>query len=108
IAAKRPAAFLLENVKNLVSHDKGNTFREILRTLRDELGYNVHYKVIDGQHFVPQHRERIIIVGFREPRPFNWNELRLAEEGPKLGSILHKEDGSETAEEPYTVGPKAK
>lgn len=108
IATKRPAAFLLENVKNLLSHDKGNTFRVILQTLRDELGYDVHYKVIDGQHFVPQHRERIIIVGFREPRSFNWGELQLAEEGPKLGSILHKEDGSETAEEPYTVGPKGK
>ncbi len=108
IAAKKPAAFLLENVKNLLSHDKGNTFRVILESLRDELGYDVHYKVIDGQHFEPQHRERIIIVGFREPRPFNWDDLRLTEEGPKLESILHKEDGSETAEEPYTVGPKAK
>lgn len=108
IATKRPAAFLLENVKNLLSHDKGNTFRVILQTLRDELGYDVHYKVIDGQHFVPQHRERIIIVGFSEPRPFSWDELRLAEHGPNLESILHKEDGSEATEEPYTVGPKAK
>ncbi len=108
IATKRPAAFMLENVKNLLSHDRGNTFRVILQTLQDELGYNVHYKVIDGQHFVPQHRERIIIVGFREPRPFDWGELRTREKGPKLESILHKEDGSETAEEPYTVGSKAK
>lgn len=63
IQHKRPKAFMLENVKNLVSHDKGNTFRVIINTLK-ELKYSVHYKVLDGKHFVPQHRERIIIVGF--------------------------------------------
>lgn len=108
IATKRPKAFLLENVKNLLSHDKGNTFKVILETLREELGYEVHYKVIDGQHFTPQHRERIIIVGFREPTGFTWDDLQLPKEGPKLASILHPEDGTETAEEPYTTGPKAK
>lgn len=60
---KRPKAFLLENVKNLVSHDKGNTFKVIKGTL-EELGYSVYTKVLDGKHFVPQHRERIFIVGF--------------------------------------------
>ncbi|REG61517.1 DNA (cytosine-5)-methyltransferase 1 [Paraburkholderia sp. BL6669N2] len=95
IAAKRPAAFLLENVKNLLSHDKGRTFDVILRTLRDELGYEVHYRVVDGQHFTPQHRERIIIVGFRGKTAFSWDDLRLPEEGPRLGSILHRTDGSE-------------
>ncbi|EAN8329450.1 DNA (cytosine-5-)-methyltransferase [Salmonella enterica] len=95
IATKRPKAFLLENVKNLLSHDKGNTFNVILKTLRDELGYDVHYKIIDGQHFTPQHRERIIIVGFREKTDFSWDALQLAEEGPRLNSILHKIDGSE-------------
>lgn len=95
IATKRPKAFLLENVKNLLSHDKGNTFNVILKTLRDELGYDVHYKIIDGQHFTPQHRERIIIVGFREKTDFSWDALQLAEEGPRLNSILHKTDGSE-------------
>lgn len=108
IATKRPKAFLLENVKNLLSHDKGNTFRVIQQTLREELGYEVHWKVIDGQHFVPQHRERIIIVGFRESTGFTWSDLRLPEKGPSLGSILHPEDGSELAEEPYTTGDKAK
>jgi DNA (cytosine-5)-methyltransferase 1 len=108
IATKRPKAFLLENVKNLLSHDKGNTFKVILETLREELGYEVHYKVIDGQHFTPQHRERIIIVGFREPTGFTWDDLQMPKEGPKLASILHPEDGTETAEEPYTTGPKAK
>lgn len=107
IAEKRPKAFLLENVKNLLSHDKGNTFSVILQTLRDELGYDVHYKVIDGQHFVPQHRERIIIVGFREKTGFSWNDLRLPTAVPKLSTILHPQDGSEAAEEPWTTGPKA-
>ncbi|WP_027793183.1 DNA (cytosine-5-)-methyltransferase [Paraburkholderia acidipaludis] len=95
IAAKRPKAFLLENVKNLVSHDKGNTFKVIQETLRDELGYDVHCKVIDGGHFTPQHRERIIIVGFREKTGFSWDNLQLPTEGPRLASILHKTDGSE-------------
>ncbi|MFN3592168.1 MAG: DNA (cytosine-5-)-methyltransferase, partial [Thermaurantiacus sp.] len=95
IAAKRPKAFLLENVKNLLSHDRGNTFRVILQTLRDELGYDVHYRIIDGRHFVPQHRERIIIVGFREKTAFSWDDLRLPSEGPRLSSILHRTDGTE-------------
>lgn len=63
LKVKRPKAFMLENVKNLVSHDKGRTFDVIYNTLK-KLNYSVHYKVLDGQHFVPQHRERIIIVGF--------------------------------------------
>lgn len=96
IAEKRPRAFLLENVKNLKSHDKGRTFDVIMRTLREELGYDVHCKIIDGAHFVPQHRERIIIVGFREPVAFDWNILNLPEKGTrKIADILHKTDGSE-------------
>src|SRR5262245_43721267 len=59
IAQKRPRAFLLENVKHLLRHDRGKTFQVILQTLRDDLGYHVDYKVLDGRHFVPQHRERI-------------------------------------------------
>jgi DNA (cytosine-5)-methyltransferase 1 len=70
--SKKPKAFMLENVKNLVSHDKGNTFRVIKNTLI-ELGYSVHYQVLDSKHFVPQHRERIVIVGFRND-VFNGNE----------------------------------
>lgn len=96
IKEKRPKAFLLENVKNLKSHDKGNTFKIIMKTLEEELGYHVYEKVIDGQHFVPQHRERIAIVGFREPMPFSWDALQMPEKGSRrLGDILHKEDGSE-------------
>lgn len=91
IAKKRPKAFLLENVKNLQSHDKGRTFDVIRRTLQDALGYQVFFKVIDGAHFVPQHRERILIVGFREPAPFDWNDITLPEKGSrKLSEILHK------------------
>jgi DNA (cytosine-5)-methyltransferase 1 len=108
ITAKRPAAFLLENVKNLTSHDRGRTFDVILRTLTEELGYKVWHKVIDAQHFVPQHRERIVIVGFREAVPFCWDDLKLPPKGSvRLGSILHPEDGSEKAEAPYTLGANA-
>lgn len=96
IDAKRPRAFLLENVKNLVSHDKGRTFDVIRRTLADELGYNIHYRVIDGAHFVPQHRERILIVGFREQTNFDFDALPLPAKGKRaLREILHKTDGSE-------------
>ncbi|MCW9013517.1 MAG: DNA (cytosine-5-)-methyltransferase, partial [Gammaproteobacteria bacterium] len=74
LAAKKPAAFLLENVKNLKSHDNGKTFKVIIETLH-ELGYSISDvnisgskdpKVIDGQNFLPQHRERIVLVGFRK------------------------------------------
>jgi len=101
-------AFLLENVKNLVSHDKGNTFRVIKKVLEQDLGYHIHCKVIDGQHFVPQHRERILIVGFREPTDFSWDDLQLPKEGPRLRSILHPQDGSELPESHYTTGKQAK
>lgn len=110
IATKRPKAFLLENVKNLVNHDKGRTFSTIIDVLQNELGYTVHAKVINGKHFVPQHRERIIIVGFREPVPFSWDDLHLPpiEAGPKLASILHPQDGSEAVDPNYLEGPKGK
>lgn len=62
---KRPSAFMLENVKNLVSHDKGKTFTIIKNTLT-ELGYSIYFKVLNGKYFVPQNRERIIIVGFNK------------------------------------------
>lgn len=108
IKAKRPKAFLLENVKNLIGHDKGNTFRVIKKVLEQDLGYHIHFKVIDGQHLVPQHRERLLIIGFIDPTNFSWNDLQLPREGPRLQSILHPQDGSETAEPPYTTGTKAR
>ncbi len=102
----KPASFLLENVKNLVSHDKGNTFKVILQVLREELGYKVDFRVIDAQHFLPQHRERIIIVGFREETGFDFSKLTipLKDTAPKLGAILHPENGEEAPDpEGYTV-----
>jgi DNA (cytosine-5)-methyltransferase 1 len=80
IKHKMPKVFMLENVKNLVSHDKGKTFTIIKETLK-ELGYSIHFKVLDGQHFVPQHRERIIIVGFNN----NIFEGEETFEFPKMG-----------------------
>jgi len=104
IEAKRPKAFLLENVKNLVSHDKGNTFKVIRAVLEEQLGYDVTFKVVDGKHFVPQHRERILIIGFRKDVGFKdaigdgWKNLNLPslDTGPKMGKILHAEDGNES------------
>lgn len=109
LAHHRPPAFLLENVKNLKSHDRGNTFRVIMKTLQEELGYDVHYRVIDAKSFVPQHRERIFIVGFRRKTAFDFNDLDLPDPaaGPRLGSILHPEDGTEHFESPYTEGSRA-
>jgi DNA (cytosine-5)-methyltransferase 1 len=108
IKAKQPKAFLLENVKNLVGHDKGNTFRVIRDVLEHQLGYSIHYKVIDAQHFVPQHRERILIVGYREPRPFDWSQVNLPEKGlRRMRDILHPQNGSEKAEPPFTEGASA-
>lgn len=109
IAEKKPKAFLLENVKNLVSHDKGRTFATIIEVLEKDLGYTVWHKVINGKHFVPQHRERIIIVGFREPVPFTWDDLELPplDQGPKMASILHRDDDP-TFEPQYLVRKKDK
>jgi DNA (cytosine-5)-methyltransferase 1 len=95
IAAKKPSAFLLENVKNLKSHDKGNTFNIIKDVLINELGYHVQWKIIDAKHFVPQHRERLIIVGFREKTSFDFELIKLPLPTKKLKDILHTEDGKE-------------
>nr|WP_318287287.1 DNA (cytosine-5-)-methyltransferase [Pseudomonas cichorii] len=115
IAAKRPVAFLLENVKNLKSHDKGNTFRIICETL-DELGYEVadvnapkgsDPKVIDARHFVPQHRERIVLVGFRRDLNVHGGftlrdiESLIPKQRPSFGDLLDKEVDSK-----YILTPK--
>lgn len=84
---KRPRAFLLENVKHLKSHDGGNTFRIIMSALRDELGYTVYEKVLDAESYVPQHRPRIYIAGFREPTSFSFPEPETALR-PKFRDIL--------------------
>ena len=96
IKAKQPKAFLLENVKNLKSHDKGNTFKVIIKALEEELGYDIHYKVIDASPVVPQHRERIFIVGFKTPTQFEFPELKGKR--PKLADVLEK-----NVDEKYTL-----
>ena len=73
IKEKQPNAFVLENVKNLVSHDGGKTFKTIIHVLREELGYYVDYKVLNALDFgLPQKRERIIIVGAKKPFEMDW------------------------------------
>lgn len=100
----RPTAFLLENVKNLVNHDGGRTFATIKHVLENKLKYRLFPKVVDAQGVVPQHRERIFLVGFREDVDFRWGDVQLppAARGPRLRSILHPEDGTEEPEPPYT------
>lgn len=99
----RPRAFLLENVKHLLKHDGGRTWDVIMDALQNRLGYDVHFRVIDAAALLPQHRERVYIVGFRDRTPFDWNVLKLSPvtSGPRLDSILHPEDGSERPSEPY-------
>lgn len=100
---KKPKALMLENVKNLVAHDKGKTFEVIYNTL-DELGYSIHFRVLDGKHFVPQHRERIIIVGF-DRDVFKGNENfefpNLPEPPMVIRDILE-----DKPEEKYTLSDK--
>ena len=84
ISRHRPKAFFLENVKNLVSHDKGRTFKVIKETL-EELGYSIHFEVLDGKSFVPQHRERIMIVGY-DKKVYGGREKF---EFPKLGDPVN-------------------
>ena len=82
----QPEAFVLENVKNLKNHDGGRTFEIIYNTLTEALGYTVYHKIIDARSVVPQHRERIFLVGFKDWRHFDFPEFPA--EGPKLSSIL--------------------
>lgn len=109
IERQRPAAFLLENVKNLRSHDGGRTFDVIQRTLTKELGYHVQFRILNAQGLVPQHRQRIFLIGFRDQTQFDFEKLGIPgpDMGPKLRTVLHPEDGSEEAEVPFTEGPKA-
>lgn len=103
---KRPKAFMLENVKNLISHDQGRTFEIIRRSLADELGYVIGWEVVDGSAWVPQHRERMYLIGFDpEQVSIRHEDIRIPtapEKGyhyPKLSSIIKKKlDG-------YTLGP---
>lgn len=107
IEAKRPRAFILENVKHLLGHDGGKTFKTIMTTL-SALGYIVESRVVDSSAWVPQRRERIFIVGFDSMTDFTWEDLVVPmSPKPRLRDILHPADGSETEESPYTTGAKA-
>ena len=108
IEVKRPKAFLLENVKNLRSHDRGNTYRVIRKSL-EELGYTIHDRIIDAKGFVPQHRERIYLVGFRQDVGFSWDRFHAPDPtARRLRDVLHPADGSEKPESRYTIGEKAR
>lgn len=118
IDAKRPLAIMLENVKNLKSHDKGKTFKVIMNTL-DELGYDVidrEYnesgsdpKIINGKNFVPQNRERIVIVAFRKDLNVSDNltlkNIRryFPKTEPVVGDILEPES---QVDDKYVLTPK--
>lgn len=117
LKAKQPSIFLLENVKNLKSHDKGKTFKVILETL-DELGYIVadadydgkkDPKVIDAKNFLPQHRERIVLVGFRKDlnihHDFSLGNLSevIPPKKPAFGDIL---EPVESVDDKYILTPK--
>lgn len=104
LSEKRPRAFFLENVKNLTSHDHGNTFR-VIREAIDSLGYDLFYKVLDAQDWVPQHRERIVLVGFDRERygdraQFDFELARPARK-PCLADILEP-----SAPEKYTLSDR--
>lgn len=99
----KPKVLFLENVKNLLNHDKGRTFAVIKSVLEEELGYHIEYGIIDAQHFVPQHRERLYIIGFKKDYGFRFPSLykKLPEKDTvKLDSILHEHNTQ--AEPQYT------
>lgn len=105
IKEKRPKAFFLENVKNLVSHDKGNTFKVIKSTL-EGLGYSFNHRVLDGKYFVPQHRERTIMVGFDKrvfgkDINFDFDKISLPDADKKIKDILESKPESK-----YTLTDK--
>lgn len=99
IAAKQPSAFLLENVKNLKSHDRGKTFAVIQQQLEEVLGYHVQTRIVNGKGWTPQNRERILIVGFRDPTTFDLKTLELPspEAGPTVDTILHRKGETDVA-----------
>lgn len=103
----RPAAFLLENVKNLKSHDRGRTFEVIRKTLEEELGYRIRTRIISSAPFVPQKRQRIFIVGFREDQGFSFDDFDRfvppEDEWPTLGDILQSHNEIDAK---YTLTPR--
>jgi len=93
IETKQPRAFLLENVKNLLRHDGGRTFATILGVLEEDLGYQVTYRVLDAKSVVPQHRERIFVVGSKPSIPFTFptvSEIAKYRVASTIGEILER------------------
>lgn len=99
----KPTAFVLENVKNLERHDKGQTFRTIMNVLEKELGYHVQHRVISSHYWVPQKRERVFIVGFKESTNFDLKALKLPDSSPRLRTILNH---SGDVDPKYTLTPR--
>lgn len=105
IESHRPKAFFLENVKNLVSHDKGNTFKIIRKTLMG-LGYSFDFRVINGSCFVPQNRERTFMIGFDKSRygdnvSFDFDQIHFPDADQRLGAILQ-----DNVDPKYTLSDK--
>ena len=116
---KRPTAFLLENVPNIMSVNNGQDFGVIINTLQRELGYDVQWQIINSNLWVPQKRKRIYIVGYKDTNifdfenntnHFNFEKIVIPknEKLPTLETVLHPEDGTEKEEPPYTLGKLAK
>ena len=100
---KKPNGFMLENVKNIITHDKGNTLGTIQKILND-LRYTFDYKIIDAAKLVPQHRERTYMVGFRKELVgdnFVFEFPEIEDKKPKLKDILDKKVDSK-----YTLSDK--
>ena len=107
---KRPKAFMLENVKNLLSHDGKRTFGVIKDSLEKSLeegglDYAIFYKVLDGQMYVPQHRERIVIIGFDRQRYGNNIDFEFALTPPKEKPII-RNILEEKVDDKYTLSDK--
>jgi DNA (cytosine-5)-methyltransferase 1 len=113
----KPKMFFLENVKNLINHDKGNTFAIIKNVLENDLNYHIEYGIIDAKYFVPQHRERLYIIGFQTDFGFRFSDLfeNISTEPKKLKSILHEHntvsealytDNNGLPLSKYTLSPK--
>ncbi|MGM9650630.1 MAG: DNA (cytosine-5-)-methyltransferase [Faecousia sp.] len=104
LKAKRPKAFMLENVKNLCSHDHGQTFQIIQESLH-ELNYRIFYQIIDGKAYVPQHRERIVIVGFDTERYGKEMDFSFILHPPKRQPVVRDILDKEVSEK-YTLSDK--
>lgn len=100
---KQPKAFLLENVKHLKNHNKGHTYKIIIDTLTRQLGYNVFPRIIDGAHYVPQHRERIFIVGLHASE---YPEIEFKFRQPPERDLYLNDILEDKVEDKYTLSDK--